>query len=230
MARLLVASRPDRPYGPVGPPDPGAGHSRNMDAPGAAVQTLANWKKLTDIDHGLISRNENDYNRRVRPFGLEDFCSEAVAMSEGYPAATIKRPRIIRTAVAGAVLAAALVGFASWNLWQGSLPARLREQLKQAAVRGRWQEVESLSAHLTERDPRDGEAWMMRARAAHAQGIQPNRPGFCRRCRPTAHKSRGPFRNWRNCNWGLYWLRWRRNRHIGKCSSANRILKWRTSG
>ena len=96
---------------------------------------------------------------------------KAIAMNEDFPAATMKPPRRIgRVLVAGSLLAVGLIGFAGWSQWQESLVPRLREQLKEAAVRGRWQEVGSLSARLTELAPRDGEARMMRARAAHAQG------------------------------------------------------------
>ena len=91
-------------------------------------------------------------------------------MSEGFLATKTKPPRRIgRALVTGALLAAGLLGLWGWNKWREALPASLRQQARQAAARGRWQEAASLAARRIELDPHDGEAWLLQARAAHEQ-------------------------------------------------------------
>jgi tetratricopeptide (TPR) repeat protein len=60
--------------------------------------------------------------------------------------------------------------FFAWKHYRETLPQRLREQSNQAAARGRWQEVDGISARLIALDPHDMDAWLTRARAAHELG------------------------------------------------------------
>ena len=88
---------------------------------------------------------------------------DLAAMSSNSPR---RRARVIVTCSLFAFVA---IGLGGWHFWRASLPSRLREQSKHAAQRGRWPEVDRLTARRIELDPRDGEAWLLRARSLHEQ-------------------------------------------------------------
>jgi Flp pilus assembly protein TadD len=91
-------------------------------------------------------------------------------MSDDFAEPTPGPRRRRKFLLAAVLLVAALLGGWGWKAWQDSLPERLRDQSQEAVAAGRWQEVAEAASRLTEIDPQDGEAWLMRARAAHALG------------------------------------------------------------
>src|SRR5665213_1239361 len=91
-------------------------------------------------------------------------------MKDDLAATPLKPPRRrARVIVTGSLFAFVAMGLGVWHFWRESRPGRLREQSKHAAQRGRWPEVDRLTAQRIELDGRDGEAWLLRARALHEQ-------------------------------------------------------------
>ena len=117
--------------------------------------------------------------------------------------------RRYRTTVIGSVLiGVGLLGYMAWGRWQKSWPVHLREQMRHAAAEGRWPEVGQLSRQMTELIPEDGDAWLLRARAAQQQGDATGAEAFLLKI-PAGHPQKmmalrglaelqiGPLNHWR---------------------------------
>jgi len=89
-------------------------------------------------------------------------------MSDVPNAAPSRTKRVRRVVAALLLFAAATCGAWLWRF--EASPARLREQLQQAAAAGQWPQVAGLSKRLVELDPEDADAWLLGARAAESLG------------------------------------------------------------